>query len=428
MSMESNKIPKEYSNEQEEEKKEFSFLQETIKSEQMTGRKLASRITVIAVCGIFFGLMSCVGFFALKPWAESTFHQNTSKVTIPKDEEEKEPAKETEQVQTNNPAMTLTSHEQLNEALFEVAKKAERGVVEVRGIHGKEGWIEETYDTVNSVSGIIIADTGAEVLILADNSILKDAESLNCTFCDGSTYSAEMKKQDKRLGIAIFSVKKATLKSMTTRQMITLKLGNSNLVTQGDTLIALGKPFGYSDAISYGIASAVGKEISFSDGDYRLILSDIPGSRNGSGIFINTAGEVVGLIKPDLSGNEHISTTNALAISDLKAEIELLSNGKSVSYIGITGAEITAKIEKEQGFPQGLYVKNVETDSPAMVAGIQCGDIITSVGRTKITTQDAYQNAILEYEPGTQIELSGKRRSNDGYAEIKFTVTVGGKE
>ena len=428
MSMESNKIPKEYSNEHEEEKKEFSFLQETIKSEQMTGRKLAGRMTIIAVCGILFGLMSCVGFFALKPWAESTFNQNTNKVTIPKDKEEKEPAKEEEQVQTNSPEMTLESHEQLNEALFEVAKKAERGVVEVRGIHGKEGWIEETYDTVNSVSGVIIADTGVEILVLANNSVLKDAESLNCTFCDGSTYGAEMKKQDKNLGIAVFSVKKAMLKSTTTQQIMALELGNSNLVTQGDTLIALGKPFGYSDAISYGIASSIGKEISFADGDYRMILTDIPGSNNGSGIFINTAGEVVGMIKPNLSSSEKVSTSNALAISDLKTEIELLSNGKSVSYIGITGAEITAKIEEEQGLPQGLYVKNVEKDSPAMAAGIQCGDIIASVGRTKITTQDAYQNAILEYESGTQIELSGKRRSNNGYVEIKFAVTVGSKE
>ena len=63
-----------------------------------------------------------------------------------------------------------------------------------------------------------------------------------------------------------------------------------------------------------------------------------------------------------------------------------------------------------------------------MKAGIQCGDIITSVGKTKVTTQDAYQSAILEYEPGRQIELSGKRRSNNGYVEIKFTVTVGSKE
>ena len=95
MSMESNKIPKEYSNEHEEEKEEFSFLQETIKSEQMTGRKLASRIAIAAVWGILFGLMSCVGFFALKPWAESTFNR-IKEVTIPKDEEEKEPPKEKE--------------------------------------------------------------------------------------------------------------------------------------------------------------------------------------------------------------------------------------------------------------------------------------------------------------------------------------------
>lgn len=426
MSTESNKIPREDPNEQKD--KEFSFLQETIKSEQMTGRKLAGRVVKIAACGLFFGLMSCVGFFALKPWAESAFHQNTNQVTIPKDEENVQPKEETEQGQANIPKMTLQNQEELNEALFEVAKKAEKGVVEVRGIHGKEGWIEETYDTVNSVSGTIIADTGVEVLILANNSVLKDAESLTCTFCDGSTYAAEIKKQDKNLGIVIFSVKKAAMNSTTLRQVSTLTLGNSNLVTQGDTLIALGKPFGYTSGISYGIASAVDKEVSFADGDYRMILSDIPGSGSGSGILINTAGEVVGMIKPNLSGSENVTTTNALAISDLKTVIELLSNGRGVSYVGITGTEITGKISEEQGLPEGVYVKNVDLDSPAMKAGIQCGDIITSVGKTKVTTQDAYQSAILEYEPGRQIELSGKRRSNNGYVEIKFTVTVGSKE
>ena len=99
--------------------------------------------------------------------------------------------------------------------------------------------------------------------MLADSSVLKDAESLNCTFCDGRTYRADVKKQSKNLGIAVFSVKKATLKSTTMRQISVLALGNSNLVTQGDTLIALGKPFGYSDAISYGIASTVGKKNLF---------------------------------------------------------------------------------------------------------------------------------------------------------------------
>ena len=65
MSMESNKIPKEYSNEQEEEKKEFSFLQETIKSEQMTGRKLASPERLWRLAGLFSVYVTC-GFLCVK--------------------------------------------------------------------------------------------------------------------------------------------------------------------------------------------------------------------------------------------------------------------------------------------------------------------------------------------------------------------------
>ena len=55
-------------------------------------------------------------------------------------------------------------------------------------------------------------------------------------------------------------------------------------------------------------------------------------------------------------------------ISGLKSEIELLSNGQAVPYIGIRGLDVTAEIEA-QGIPGGVYVRTVETDSPAMAAG-----------------------------------------------------------
>ena len=57
------------------------------------------------------------------------------------------------------------------------AREAEHSVVEITGIHGNEGWIRENFDTVNSVSGVVIADTGVQLFILADNSIVEKSES-----------------------------------------------------------------------------------------------------------------------------------------------------------------------------------------------------------------------------------------------------------
>lgn len=427
--MESNKDRKEYQEEDANGQGEFSFLQETIKREPITGKMIAKQLGKMAVYGIVFGLMASISFFALKPWAETKFQKNPGKVTIPKDKEED--AKDEEKKQEDVvmiPELTLDSYRQMHDQLYEVAREAGKSIVEIKGIHGNEGWIRESYDMVNSVSGAVIADTGVEMLILGSNSVLKDAEGITVTFDDGSTYAAELKKQDKNLGIAIFRVMKSQLKSSTLDHVKTAKLGNSNVVARGNTLIALGKPFGYSDGLGYGVASSVRKAISLADGDYRLMLSDIPGSDNGSGFFLNIQGEIVGIIQRRITDDKSLCASNALAISDLKESIELLSNGKSVPYLGIAGIEVTEAIEKEQGIPRGVYVKNIESDSPAMAAGIQCGDIITNVEKSKITTLNAYQNGILKYEDGDQIKLSGQRRGNNGYVEIEFTVTVGSRE
>ena len=137
---------------------------------------------------------------------------------------------------------------------------------------------------------------------------------------------------------------------------------------------------------------------------------------------------MIGLIQNRIASSEHVQVTNALAISDLKATIELLSNNKSVPYIGIYGTDVTDTIEQDQGIPKGVYVKNVEAESPAMAAGIQSGDVITSVGKNKITTLNAYQNSVIQYKTGEVVILHGKRKGNNGYVEIDFKVTVGSRE
>ena len=114
-------------------------------------------------------------------------------------------------------------------------------------------------------------------------------------------------------------------------------------------------------------------------------------------------------------------------ISDLKSIIECLSNGQAVPYIGIRGLDITDDIEA-QGIPKGVYVREVEPDSPAMAAGIQSGDVITSIGDTSVTTLSAYHSALLEEKSGNKIKLKGQRQGAGGYVDIEFNVTIGSNE
>ena len=172
------------------------------------------------------------------------------------------------------------------------------------------------------------------------------------------------------------------------------------------------------------MGSSVPPEIN---GQYRLLDTDIAGSEKGSGILFNTAGEVIGICdQSELQRDGNL--VSAYAISDIKEEIELLANGQGVPYIGVHGVVVTEKLAGEQGIPKGIYVREVEADSPAMQAGIQNGDVITEINKTDITGITGLHKQIAEAGTGTQIRIKGQRRGADGYVDVTFDVTVGSKE
>ena len=209
-------------------------------------------------------------------------------------------------------------------------------------------------------------------------------------------------------------------------------LGNSNIIGKGDPVIALGNLFGYDNGLGYGVVSSTALSTTFSDGDCRVISTDIPLEVDGSGILLNQDGAVIGIVRqgigPETEEGGISVTANALAISDMKSTMELLLNGEKVPYAGIYGVTVTAAAAQEQGLPEGLYITAVDADSPAMAAGIQNGDVIREVDGKPISGFAAYEKAMLECQPGKEIGITGQRRGAAGYVDIQFTLTVGSWE
>lgn len=275
---------------------------------------------------------------------------------------------------------------------------------------------------------MIVADNGQQLLILINTSILKDAKSLTVVFSDGSAYAATLKKKDETIGLAVVGVDRTLITSSTWGKIKVATLGNSNIVNRGDAVIALGKPFGYAQGLGYGVISSAKNKAVLVDGSYDLILTDIVAAGGTTGAIVNLTGEVIGIIRQNIHDGETQTQISALAISDLKEEIELLSNGTSVPYIGITGADVTDEVTVTQGVPKGVYVKEVAADSPAMQAGIQSGDVITKVDNTTVSTLVGYRSAVLNQRAGDKIKIQGQRSGTNGYVNIDYTVTVGSNE
>ena len=287
-------------------------------------------------------------FFALKPWAESTFQKNPDKIEIPKDEDIQDTlAEDTQPVQQE---LTIESYKELNSLLTQTSIEAKKCVVEVEGMHEDGNLLKEDAGDDYKRAGVIVADNGQELLILTDVGVLTDASELQVRFADNTRYVATLKKKSANIGMAIVGVDRSLITDATWSRIKVADLGNSNAMSQGKAVIALGNPFGYSDGMGVGIVSSIQESVMLADGEYKVIVTDMRGTAQGSGILFNVDGAVVGIINPKLGGDMGVMT--AYGISSLKSEIELMSNAKEVPYIGIVGTLVTEEISAAQNIPK----------------------------------------------------------------------------
>lgn len=422
-----------YDHEQEmetEKQESYSFLEETVKPKTISRQRLQQQFVRVVVYGVIFGAFACLGFYALKPEAQKWFKGDTQTVTIPEDEKPEEDTTESENSEeTTEPekaALDQTDYEKMMDSLYDTAETARKSVVAVSAELDEEDWNAEATGIVPAVSGVITADNGQELLIFASQSICEGAEAWNVTFPDGSEHSANLKKKDANSGFAVFSVAKKEISDVAWKSVKVATLGNSNLMKQGECVIALGNTAGYNDGLAYGIISSNSYSEEIRDGECDVLATDITCAADGTGILFNLKGEVVGMIDPLIWEEKGSNTANAYAISDLKAIIERMANGEDVPYIGIYGTTVTGELQDE-GIPSGVYVIDVDPDSPAMEAGIQSGDIICEVNGETVTNIGSYQKAVQRTKSGDQIKLKGKRQGADDYVSIRFNVTVGTK-
>ena len=111
--------------------------------------------------------------------------------------------------------------------------------------------------------------------------------------------------------------------------------------------------------------------------------------------------------------------------SQMKEMIETLSDEtRDVIYMGVTGETITSEISEKKGIPIGVFVEQVELDSPAMQVGIQNGDVITELRGEKIETVKGYQQQLKSCKVGETVKVKAMRQGTEGYVEVSFDVVL----
>ena len=242
-------------------------------------------------------------------------------------------------------------------------------------------------------SGVII--DGSRGLVLTNTHVVEKATTISVALNDKREFEATIVGMDPDSDLAV-------LKIISEQPLPAIHMGNSDDIMIGETVIAIGNPFGFSHTVTTGVVSAVNRSIKTAERVFHeFIQTDAsinPG--NSGGPLLNINGELIGINTAIYAEAQGIGF--AIPISRAKRIIsDLINYGEVIQpWIGLTVQPLDSnmasylKLEKDVG----VLVTAVELHSPAAKAGIDEGDVILSIDGWKITDSSVYQLKIRKFQ------------------------------
>ncbi|MBM83325.1 MAG: serine protease [Planctomycetaceae bacterium] len=246
-------------------------------------------------------------------------------------------------------------------------------------------------------TGIVVDERG---YIVTNYHVVADVDSLRVTTYDGAAYDAQVVSYDRDEDLAIIQVSASG-------PMPTMPLGTSSDLMLGETVLAIGNAFGYTDSVTGGMVSSLSRNVEVNEKQsYKnLIQTDAsinPG--NSGGPLVNLDGEVIGINVAIRANAQRIGFAipidNARRIIAQLLSIEHLCSTQH----GLIGEDV------KKGKLQEFRCKSARSGSPAEAAGLIAGDLITKVGSVKVTDAADFERACLGQTAGTTLEIQIERK------------------
>lgn len=325
--------------------------------------------------------------------------------------------------ENTSPGQTLVLNTtDVETSITESVQKVGPAVVTVVGtIPGQLTIFGSTGDQTVSGTGFFITEDG---YILTNHHVVEGTREVNIILSDGTQQTAAFIGSDPYSDIAV-------LKTDGNVPAVAV-LGNSDALDPGESVIAIGSPLGdFKNTVTVGVVSATGRFIDTGRGYQieNLIQTDAAINQgNSGGPLVNLAGEVIGVntlvVRESPTGSVAEGLGFAVPVDTAHAVAQqIIEQGYFARpYMGITFQPINPEIAARYNLPAewGVFVTNVESNSPASQAGVQEGDIITQVGDIAIDENYSYVNALFSYQPGDQIPLTIVREEE----EIPLQITL----
>jgi putative serine protease PepD len=294
-------------------------------------------------------------------------------------------------------------------SVADIYRRAHEGVVEITVTEGTATPYPFGNSQTQQAQGSgFVYDTQGN--IITDQHVVAGATKVSVKFWNGATYSAHVVGTDASTDLAVVKVDGAPASILSP-----VTLGDSNALSVGDGVVAIGSPFGLEETVTTGIVSALHRQMT-SPNDFAIddsIQTDAAINHgNSGGALLNMQGQVIGVtaqIKSDSGGNDGIGF--AVPSNTVKSvAAQLLATGSvKHAYLGIG-----------LGDTGGATVGSVKAGTPAASAGLRAGDVITTFDGKKIVTASQLRGQLALKQPGDTVTVGYTRNGKSHTTSVKL--------
>lgn len=324
---------------------------------------------------------------------------------------------------------TTAQHVPMPGSLSSAARKAAPAVVSIntskapiRDPRSADPWFQFFFGEQSSPaqaglgSGVIVSPEG---YVLTNNHVVEGADEIDVTLTDGRKARATVVGTDPETDLAILKIALDKLPVIT--------LGDSDALSVGDRVLAIGNPFGVGQTVTSGIVSALGRSELGINTFENFIQTDAainPG--NSGGALVDVNGNLLGINTAIYSrSGGSLGIGFAIPVSTAKMVLSSITATGQVTrgWIGVEPSELSPEMAESFGVraEKGVLITGVLQNAPASAAGLRPGDVITAVGTKPVMNVPSLLSAVAALTPGQAVALSVER----GDQKLSLDVTPG---
>ncbi len=276
-----------------------------------------------------------------------------------------------------------------------------------------ESFAPREYKTQSLGSGVIISPEG---YILTNEHVITQATTIQVRLADKTEFKATLVGSDPKSDLAVLRIE-------ADKVLPYIHMGHSDDLMIGETVIAIGNPFGLSHSVTTGVISAMNRSIRTGDRLYQdFIQTDAsinPG--NSGGPLLNINGDLIGINTAIYRKAEGIGF--AIPIGRARRIYEdLVAYGRvHKPWLGIFLQDLTPQLVRYFGLPEGkgMLISRVIQESPADRAGLREGDILVRIGGRDVEDRESYLTLVEGYRVDEKISLAFLRDGKERTATVK---------